>query len=422
MTSTQLTPDTNHSDLDLAPQAGPVPLEAPEQPRARASLGIAVPILCALLGLIVGATAGRMFAPTGGAATPPAARVDAAVVQLSSRLAQAAQLRVQPATEGDVAPQLLLVGTADFDQAKVAHVGGRTHGRITRVFVELGDLVEAGQPLVQIEAPELGEAVAELLGARAELVAARNHATRQSGLGRSQLATAQTVEDAQAEVSALAARVRGLEQMLSAMGVSDLELRASARDGTPPRFVTLRAPMAGEIVERHAVLGQVVDPTQPIVRIADLSSLWVLLDVYERDLPRVGIGDTAEIASENLPSEVLRGTVAHVSAQVDEETRTAAVRIEVDNTQRILRPGQFVHASVYAPRLVRRAVVVPRTAITPVDGTPSVFVQLAPNRYEARAVELGVAMGERVEIVRGLVAGEPLVVEGAFALKSELER
>jgi cobalt-zinc-cadmium efflux system membrane fusion protein len=342
-------------------------------------------------------------------------------VKLSEELAKRARLISEVVTKRALAPTLDLVGSVNFDPDAVADVGGRIAGRITRVMVTVGDAVTSGRPLVELESHNLGDALAELLSARANLIAAENRAQRESALAEKQLSSATVVEAARAEAKALQAEVKGAEQRLLAMGITPAEIK-NLHTGHGPRLVTLRAPIAGEVVERYAVLGQVVDPTEPIMRIADLSRLWVELDVYERDLAHVAVGDEAEIRSETYPDQIFHGTVSYLNATVDVATRTARVRIEVPNPDRQLRPGQFVHARLSTRGITEPIIAIPRKAVLQVEGEPSVFVQVDETRYTARPVELGRVAGDLVEIKRGLLEGERVVIEGGFVLKSELLR
>ncbi len=342
-------------------------------------------------------------------------------VGLSPELAQRAQVKTEKIEKRSLSPMLKLVGSVNFDADNVADVGGRIDGRITRMLVSIGDKVQKGDALAEIESNSLGEAMAVLLSARANLIAAENQAQRESDLGERQLSSAPVVERAKAAAKALQAEARGAEQRLLAMGLTQSDI-AALEKGEGPRRITLRAPIAGEVIERYAVLGQVVNPTNPILRIADLSSLWVELDVFERDLAHVAEGDKVEIVSETHPGVIFGGAVSYVDATIDVATRAARVRIEVLNPDRLLRPGQFVHARLMTGGETREAINVPRRAVIRVDGEPHVFLSLGNERYVARPVELGPTSGDNVEIVRGLLEGDVLVTDGAFVLKSELER
>lgn len=357
----------------------------------------------------------------GPLATSRAHAADARRVELSPDLAARAKLQTARVSTQAMAPTLQLVGSVTFDANKVAEVGGRIEGRVTRMFVTIGDEVKAGQPLCELESNELGTVLSDLLGARANLIAAENNEKRETALFEQQLSSAPVVERARAEVKALRASLRGAEQRLLAMGLSPGELQKIGKD-MGPRRITLRAPIDGEVVNRYAVLGQVVSPTQPVLRIADLDELWVELDVYEHDLAHVAEGDQVEIESETYPGKTFSGRVAHMDATVDLETRTAGVRIEVANEERLLRPGQFVTSRLSTSGPGRPTLRVPRRAVLQVEGDPSVFLATGENAFVARSVELGPEAAEWVEVTRGLVEGDNVVTAGAFVLKSELLR
>jgi cobalt-zinc-cadmium efflux system membrane fusion protein len=377
-----------------------------------------------LAGLAVGLVIdghGSAGKPLPAAAKAQPASATPRQVKLSSELAARGQLKTMQVAHSVLSPSLSLVGSVNFDADAVADVGGRIDGRITRMHVSVGDRVNGGDALVEIESRQLGEAMATWLSARANLIAAEHHEQRQSDLGEKQLASAPVVERARAEAEALRAEVAGTEQRLLAMGLTKHDLSGLAQ-GHGPRRITLRAPIAGEVVERFAVLGQVVDPTQPVMRIADLGKLWIELDVFERDLAHVAVGDQVEIMSEMHPGRSFKGAVAYVDATIDVLTRAAPVRIEVQNPERLLRPGQFVRARLSTQGEQRQVLNIPRRAVMRVEGEPVVFVASGPDTYLARNVELGPTVGDQVEVRRGLADGDVLVTDGAFVLKSELER
>jgi cobalt-zinc-cadmium efflux system membrane fusion protein len=393
----------------------------PPSPSPRTSL--ATLVACAALSLGVGVALGRGTAPT--ASPPPAAAApstDRPRVRLDPELARRAQIRTERVARSRVAATLQLAGSVDFDATRTAEVGGRIPGRITRILVRPGDMVRAGDALAEIESAQLGEGIAQYFSAQARLIAARQALARETSLSAQRLTTAQALEEARANAQALQAESRGAEARLVAMGLAPSELPSTA-GASAARRVTLRAPIAGEVIARQGVVGQSVEPTSTLLRIGDTSELWVHLDVFERDLARVHDGDRAEIVCETWPGRVFHGVVEHVDPVVDPSTRTARVRVEVANEGAILRPGQFVTARLHPTGGDGRdALTVPRASLLQIEGRPAVFVVVGRDQYEPRALELGVSDGERVEVVRGLAEGDEAVVEGAFALKSELQR
>lgn len=383
----------------------------------------------AAAGLTLGVAVDGFRTPSSGAADkvedegkPVQAPIESNKVVLNAELAQRANIKTAPVDKQALHPQLRLVGSVNFDADEVADVGARIESRVARMMVTVGDEVKKGDPLVEIDSNEIGGALAALLSARANLIAAEITEKREGELAKQQLSTAAVVERARAEARALRAELNGATQRLLAMGFTSDELARIEAGHPGARKITLRAPIDGEVVKRNAVLGQVVGPTLPILQIADLDHLWVELDVFERDLGHVADGDNAEIESESHPGKVFRGRVTHVAATVDLNTRTAHVRVEVENPERLLRPGQFVHARLSTAGDTRPVLGVPRSAVLQVEGENTVFVAAGENTYIARPIELGVAAGDWVEVTRGLVEGDVVVTAGAFVLKSELLR
>jgi RND family efflux transporter MFP subunit len=187
--------------------------------------------------------------------------------------------------------------------------------------------------------------------------------------------------------------------------------------------VPMRAPIAGTVIERKVTLGQAVERATDAFTIADTSQVWVTLDLYEKDLGRVAVGQAVELATESRPGETFRGRVAFIVPVIDLATRTAKVRLELENRNGLLQAGQLVTARILAApsRAAPEVLAVPRSAVERVEGKTVVFVQNGEG-FERRNVLLGSSGGDRVEIREGLTAGERIAVQGAFLLKSELLR
>jgi cobalt-zinc-cadmium efflux system membrane fusion protein len=187
-------------------------------------------------------------------------------------------------------------------------------------------------------------------------------------------------------------------------------------------IMALRSPIAGRVLMSKASRGLTVEPSDTLFEVADLSTVWVELMVFERNLDRIREGDSVEILPAAAKGAPVHGTLAHVSDLVDPNTRSAIVRVEVDNRHGVLRPGQSVSAHIQSHGPAERVLTVPKAALTFVDSKPTVLVLAGPGLVEPRAVELGAEDGERVCIKQGLRAGESVITDGLFALKSEIFR
>jgi cobalt-zinc-cadmium efflux system membrane fusion protein len=323
-----------------------------------------------------------------------------------------------------MAGDLELVGSVAYDQDHFAVVGPLIDGRVSKLRAAVGDKVAAGQVLAEIESAEVGQAQAAFLSAAARAQAADANAVRERELAAQRVSSTREREAAEAVAVSEAAEVRAAVERLRAYGAGEAELAALKRGQPSGGRVPLRAPIAGTVVARAVTLGQAVERATDAFKIADLSHLWVNLDLYEKDLSRVRAGQEVEVRAEAFPGEVFRGRVAYVVPMIDEATRTAKVRLEFENRQAQLSLGQLVTARIVGDghRGAPEVLAVPRDAVERVDGRPVVFVAREAGAFQQRAVELGASGGDLVEIRTGLTAGELVAIDGAFLLKSELLR
>lgn len=352
--------------------------------------------------------------------TPPA--------RVASDVAGRLQIGTAPAAVRPIERELSVVGTVSFDEDRVAIVGPRLAGRVVRLTVRPGDPVKQGDVLAEIESVELARAGADYLGAMARARAAEANARRERELAKRNVSAARDREAAEAEAEALGAQADAAEQLLLALGVAREELPKRGGDRPLSRYA-LRAPIDGVVVQRDAEPGEAVDGGRAIFKVADLSHVRVVLDVFERDLAWVKPGLVAEIATEAYKDLKPRATVLRIDPQIDRETRTAKVYLDVDNPGALLLPGKFVTARLQANGSAGGndagspgSVVVPRDALQSIDGRTMLFVKLPDGSFEAREVALGATGSHDVEIAAGVAAGEDVATANAFLLKSEVMR
>ena len=340
-------------------------------------------------------------------------RLDGAYVRFSPGYAKRVGVRMEPCGDGTLSPVVSVTGTATFDPHQVAALGSRIAGRVRRVGAFEGDAVKAGEVVVELESAELGTAQAAIIAAKAHADAATTNEKRESELLALSLTSQRDLEAARATAVAARADLLAAEQRLKALG-------GSPRD--PIGVLALASPIAGRVVEMNVSIGQSVEPTTTVARVADLSRLWIELAVFERELAHVRDGDSVDISPQTNRELVLKGTVAHVGDVIDLDTRSAPVRIVVDNPDGSLRPGQSVLARIHTRRTTANAILVPLDAVTSIDGKATLFVAHDETSVEARTVELGARDGTSVGVASGLAKGERVVTRGVFALKSEVFR
>lgn len=341
-----------------------------------------------------------------------------------------------------IAPIRLIEATAAIapDPARVAHIAPIAKGRIERVHVQVGDSVNRGDPLFEYDNIELGEAIgdyrSELAELRKDLALMEHHRGmweraqllfEKEAIARKEVHVRETeylVEKAAVENQY--ARIARVKEKLVRFGMTpqQIERLGSGQERVFPgeaSYTIVRAPIAGVVIEREGAPGEVVGSEKILLSIADLSRVWTLVDIYEKDLAHVRRGAPAEISLEAYPDETFYGTISYVSDLLDPQTRTATARVEIPNPQRKLKLGMFAIVRLRAQVTDNTATVIaiPSSAIQRLDGRPSVFLKLDAVTFARRQVKLGFTSGDLVEVTEGLTGDEELVTTGSFTLKSE---
>jgi len=362
------------------------------------------------------------------------------VVELPEAAQQNARLEVVTAVARTLPLTIEVTGTVTADEARVAHVKPLARGLIERVWVRLGERVRKGQPLVTYDNIALGELIGEYLSARAvsrqsqaDLEVKRKALDRGRELIKLEAIARQTLDlreaesrTAEAAVARDRAAVTRVEEQIHRFGLTDADLeQLSPEDGkTPHREAShsvMRAPIDGIVTKYDVASGEVVEPERELFTISDLSSVWVLADVYEKDLAKVPTDVQALVHVDTYPDRTFPGRVTYVSDLIEPQTRTAKVRCVVDNPDGALKLDMFARVTV-PTRDEREGVAVPATAVQHVDNQPVIFIKQSATRFERRNVQLGTATGAIVEIRDGLRPGESIVGAGSFYLKTALLR
>lgn len=333
--------------------------------------------------------------------------------KLTKEIVQNAKIAWQPAKREVLAPTLSLPGEVAADPDKSARVSSPVAGRLADVRFKEGSSVKKGDVLAVLRIPEIGKVRAAHSGAVAKGTSARANAQRLEALVEKGMAAKQEAVAARAEADALDAEAKALGEQISALGMN-------TSGGGADLF--LHAPVAGVIVTRDAIVGQPVTTEQTIASIADLSEVWFLARVFEKDLGKLDVGAVADVALNAYPSEAFDGKVEHISRQIDPAARTVTARIRLTNRADMLRLGLFGTARVVtrSEKAGEPTLVVPRTAVLDVAGKTVVFVHDGPEEFELHEVTTGEAAAGKVRILSGLREGENVVVEGAFTIKSVL--
>ena len=327
-------------------------------------------------------------------------------------------LRISTAlvAERSGAEEVSVLGEIAADQSRYAEIAPPTSGQVIRVLVELNAAVRAGATLAQLRSSDLGRARADLLSAEARRDLARQTLDRKRSLAAERIVAAREVQEAEATYKAAEAEVRAAVAGLRALGIAEDD---TAGDSS---LFFVRSPIAGRVIDRHAVLGQFAETNTPLFIVADLSRVWLIAQVFERDAVNLQAGSTAHVTMAALPGQEFDGRVTQIGRQVDPGSRTMAVRVELPNAEGVLRPGMSASARLEVGGQTRTLLAVPAAALQRVGEAWLAFVPKAAQEFEMRPVGRGRDLGNDVEVVSGLKAGETVVVEGAFLLKAEAEK
>ena len=334
------------------------------------------------------------------------------LVRLSPQVIADAQIRANPVQREVLPSTLALPGEIAADPDKSARLSSPIPGRIESVRFQEGDNVKQGALLATIAVPDLGKLRADQAAAAARAAAARSNAERLKQLLSQRLTAEQTYRDAVAQAEALELEAGAAGQHLQALGLT--------HERAKPSQLSLRAPFAGVVVSRNAVIGQPVIADQVLGEIIDLTEVWFLGRVFEKDLGRLERGASAEVQLNAYPRERFEGVVEYIGQRVDPVARTVTARIRLKNRNDRLRVGLFGNAHVALEEASKRepTLVVPRSALTEVGHKPVVFVQHPDGDFELHEVVLGRSATGKVEVVSGLREGERVVDQGVFTLKS----
>src|SRR3990170_2671551 len=335
----------------------------------------------------------RTAAALTGSAIPPAAgpasTQDRVFVDVNAATVQELDIRVEVVRRESLTQEVRAVATVVPDESRISHLHTRVAGWVEQLDVNTtGERVTAGQPLARIFSQEL-------LSSQTEYLAARRN-TAASGIASAVIASGRT--------------------RLTVLGMTPAEIDGIEQTGEPRRLVTVMAPRSGVVVNRGITVGTSVDPSTTLLTIADLSRVWVLAEVPEANIPGIRVGTTAQLDFPASGRQPFAARVDFLYPTLTDRTRTLRVRFSAANPTGALRPGLYGTAAFESTG--QRVITVPRDAVVDTGVQQHVFVATG-DRFEPRAVTLGVQLADRVEVRSGLAEGERIVAAGVFLLDSE---
>lgn len=356
------------------------------------------------------------------AQSPPV--VASGIVRLSAEESSRIGIIVQPVARSEFRTHREFPGIVQPNQRAMADITTLVRGRVVDVYVDLGQQVEANALLAILYSSDLGLAQSAYLKARAKLHVAEQAYARAKFLLQEKVIGEAEAQRRQGELLSMQAEAHESRDRLKLLGMNDEQFLRLGRSRDIQSHVPIVAPFAGRIIGRNLTRGEVVETTEKLFVIADLSEVWVQANIPERDIAFVHAihasgGRQAEVRINAYPKEVMTGTITYVGDVLDPATRTMQLRLELPNPDGRLKPEMFATIRLSSePQPDQMAL--PEAALQRDQGRTFVFVQRDADTYEARDVQVGESNGTFTTILDGLSEGDPVVTHGAFLLKSEL--
>jgi cobalt-zinc-cadmium efflux system membrane fusion protein len=322
---------------------------------------------------------------------------------------------------GNMTVPAKLLPNQDFE----ANVGSLVQGRVREVFVNVGDFVKEGQELMHIEGLEVGEIKSNFIKAKAQLKYAEANYERQKTLLEQKVGSQKAFLETQSDHDKALAEFNAEDKRIHSIGLTDddllkfVEHATTEKDGHSGGVLPIKSPIAGTVVERNVVIGQLVDASTTAFRIVNTSTLWADGQVYEKDVPKFSGKPEVTLTVTAFSGEEFRGKVIYVSPVVDEHSRTITIRASIPNRSGRLKPQMFgeLHVPIGG---TTKGLIVPAECVQKDNVETYVLVATSDTTFERRSVSLGATVDSMVEVKDGIKPGERVVVKGSFQLKSEL--
>ncbi len=356
----------------------------------------------------------------------PAARsepkpLQSGLLRLTAEEASRITLETIPVGRGQFVAHREFPATVQPNENELAEVTTLIRGRVVKVHVDVGTDVKKGTLLALLHSTDLGEAEGAYLKAAARLHEAELAYERAKDLHEHRAVSLAELQRREAEMKTVRAEAREAHNRLELLGVPQQELDRLNREHTIRADVPLRAPFDGRVIMRNITRGEVVETQQKFFTVADLSDVWVVGNVPEKDVHFVHKDQKVDVIASAYPHAIFPGTITYIGDVLDPATRSMRLRVTVPNQERLLKPEMFATVRVYqTPN--PDALTVPLAAVQNGPYGKILFVTRAPDEFEVRTVKLGKEQGEVVTVLDGVKEGEQVVTKGSFVLKSEMER
>ncbi|OGT17539.1 MAG: efflux transporter periplasmic adaptor subunit [Gallionellales bacterium RIFOXYB12_FULL_54_9] len=347
-----------------------------------------------------------------------AAADDPAIVNVSPELLK--RLTVSAVGAGEIAEIVRVPARVEVDEQRVARIGAAVTGRLTEIRAELGQRVRRGDVLATLHSAELSSSQLAYLKAVSQEGQQMRAVTRAKLLFEADVISSAELQKRESELLQAQAERQTSHDQLKVLGMIEADISKLTETRLVHSLSSVIATLDGAVIERKVTQGQVVQPADALFTIADLSHVWLVAEIPEQQAGLVRAGGVTEAEISALADQDIKGKLIFVSDTVKPDTRTVTVRMDVENADRLIKPGML--ASMLIRGAPHKRVMLPMVAIVREENRDYVFVQLDAHRFQLRQIKLGQESGGGAPVLEGLLEGEKIVTEGAFHLNNERRR
>lgn len=341
------------------------------------------------------------------------------VVHLDAAQISALDIQTKLAEPGELAMRLSTLGKITLHPDRLAHILPKISGVAKEARKNIGDVVQEGEILAILESREIAEIAANYLAAKEKVLLTDSLLDREQRLREKKVSAEQDFLNAKTVDQEAKIHLQLAKQKLEAFGIRTEAIEKIAAQPNPDlKLYEIRSPMKGVVIARHITKGEYIENTSTIYEIADLSTVWIEIGIYPKDLIRVHTGQLVDLL---LPDGThASAEIIYVSPIIQDETITAKAIAQLQNPDEKWRPGAFVKVNI-ATQKIAAPILIPKTAIQEIDGKPYVFLKIADG-FELRPVQLGASDEDSIEIISGLKPGEEYAATNTFILKADLRK
>ena len=330
------------------------------------------------------------------------------------------QIKIDKADKAEISEAVNVAGRIEVQQSRLAKIGSPVTGRVSDIQVSLGQIVSPGQILAKVNSVELTQTQLTYIKAKQQIGLKTKAVERAKLLFEADVISKAEMQRIEAELESVKAEFDATEDQLEILGMTKSAIQKLSNSSTVNSYSDVTSRIAGVVITKHVNIGQVVQPSDELFSVADLSHLWAVAEVPEQQVAFIQKDQEVTIDIPALDDKRVKGKIIYVGDIVNPETRTVLVRTDIDNANQMLKPDMLITVTVQSKKISKLAV--PTTAVVRENDRSYVFAQTGPNKFRLREIEIGSRDGNMVSILSGITIGETIVIDGAFHLNNERKK